>query len=98
MKYMVNNRGLKIAIGSLVRYTGTGTVGIVRAIDLIEGRYWALIDTTNLYYDIDYLELVEGGTGEVAGGLKNNKSSLESTKEEGKVFEKATEVTPSGAG
>ena len=59
MDYVTNSKGLKIAIGAPVRYVGTGTIGVVKAIDLANGKYWALLDTTNLYYDVNYLEPIE---------------------------------------
>jgi len=95
--YVTNSKGLKIAIGSPVRYIGTGTVGTVKAIDLANGKYWALLDTTNLYYDIDYLEPIE----KIEKKSKSSKIKVkieETLKEEAKIAERATEVTPSGAG
>jgi len=59
VNYVTNSKGLKIAIGASVRYVGTGTIGVVKAIDLANGKYWALLDTTNLYYDVNYLEPIE---------------------------------------
>ncbi len=97
MNYVTNSRGLKIAIGSPVRYIGTGTIGVVKAIDLANGKYWALLDTTNLYYDIDYLEPIE----KVERKSKTPKIRMkieEILREETKIAERATEVTPSGAG
>ncbi|MEM0217761.1 MAG: DUF2098 domain-containing protein [Candidatus Nezhaarchaeales archaeon] len=96
--YAVNRRGVKIAIGSLVRYIGTGTIGVVKAINLSDERYWALLDSTNLYYDIDYLEPLSEESEKKRVSLEAKVEEMDSAKKEDKVIERATEVTPSGAG
>lgn len=45
--------------GSLVRYSGTGTVGTVRVVKEEDGKKWALLDTTSLYYDVSTLEPID---------------------------------------
>jgi len=50
---------LEIDEGSLVRYSGTGTVGTVKLMKEEDGRKWALLDTTSLYYDVNTLEPIE---------------------------------------
>lgn len=45
--------------GSLVRYSGTGTVGIVKVMKEEDGKKWALLDTTSLYYDVSTLEPID---------------------------------------
>ncbi len=45
---------------SLVRYKGTGTVGIVKVLkEEDDGIKWALLDSTGLYYRLDTLELID---------------------------------------
>jgi hypothetical protein len=45
---------------SLVRYKGTGTFGTVKVIkEDDDGRMWALLDTTSLYYDVSTLEPID---------------------------------------
>lgn len=42
--------------GSIVRYAGTGTVGIVKVLKTEEdGQRWALLDSTGLYYHLSRL-------------------------------------------
>jgi len=48
------NRSVKI--GEIYRYRPTGTVGKVEDIREEQGKVWALLDLTKLYYDVDYLE------------------------------------------
>jgi len=50
---------MAIEEGSLVRYTGTGTVGVVKVIKEEEGKRWALLDSTSLYYDLSVLEPID---------------------------------------
>jgi len=51
---------MDIAEGSLVRYNGTGTVGVVRAIkEEDDGQKWAMLDSTQLFYHISTLEPIE---------------------------------------
>jgi hypothetical protein len=44
---------------SLVRYKGTGTVGIVKVLKEEDGKKWALLDSTGLYYSLDSLEAID---------------------------------------
>ncbi|HWQ19176.1 MAG TPA: DUF2098 domain-containing protein [Methanotrichaceae archaeon] len=50
---------LEIDEGSLVRYSGTGTVGTVKVMKEEDGKKWALLDTTSLYYDVSTLEPID---------------------------------------
>jgi hypothetical protein len=44
---------------SLVRYKGTGTVGIVKVLKEEDGEKWALLDSTGLYYRLNSLEAID---------------------------------------
>jgi hypothetical protein len=44
---------------SLVRYKGTGTVGLVKVLKEEEGEKWALLDSTGLYYRLNSLEAID---------------------------------------
>jgi len=43
-------------VGDYARYVNTGTVGIIEDIKEENGVTWALLDVTDLYYDISKLE------------------------------------------
>lgn len=43
-------------VGDYARYVNTGTVGIVQDIKDEEEVTWALLDVTDLYYDVSKLE------------------------------------------
>jgi hypothetical protein len=50
----------EICEGSIVRYGGTGTVGIVKVLKTEEdGEEWALLDSTGLYYHLSTLQPIE---------------------------------------
>jgi hypothetical protein len=50
----------EISEGSIVRYGGTGTVGIVKVLKTEEdGEKWALLDSTGLYYHLSTLQTIE---------------------------------------
>jgi hypothetical protein len=50
---------MEIAEGALVRYSGTGTVGVVKAITEDEAGKWAFLDSTGLYYKVETLEPID---------------------------------------
>jgi hypothetical protein len=44
----------------MVRYKGTGTIGTVKVLKVEDnGKKWALLDSTGLYYLLDTLEAIE---------------------------------------
>ncbi len=45
--------------GSIVRYNGTGTVGVVKVLKTEDDGRWALLDSTGLYYHLSSLEPIE---------------------------------------
>jgi len=50
----------EISEGSIVRYSGTGTVGTVRVLKTEEdGERWALLDSTGLYYHLSTLQPID---------------------------------------
>ncbi|MDF0590515.1 DUF2098 domain-containing protein [Candidatus Methanocrinis natronophilus] len=50
----------EIREGSIVRYSGTGTVGTVRVLKTEDdGERWALLDSTGLYYHLSRLEPID---------------------------------------
>jgi hypothetical protein len=51
-------RGKNILKGSHVRYTGTGSAGEVLDIKSDDEGTWAKIDTTDLWYNSEFLELI----------------------------------------
>ena len=50
----------EISEGSIVRYAGTGTVGIVKVLKTEDdGEEWALLDSTGLYYHLSTLQPID---------------------------------------
>ncbi|MDL2260833.1 DUF2098 domain-containing protein [Methanimicrococcus sp. OttesenSCG-928-J09] len=52
-------RGREIKVGDYVKYINTGTVGEVTEIMEDDEGIWAFLDSTELYYKIDFLELTD---------------------------------------
>ena len=42
-------------VGDICKYLPTSTVGKIKEIRETRGKVWALLDFTNLYYDVEYL-------------------------------------------
>jgi hypothetical protein len=55
--------------GSTVIYKRTGTFGKVVELKEMDGKVWAKLDSTGLFYDEDFLELV-ADEGKVESGPK----------------------------
>ncbi len=51
--------GKTILKGSHVRYTGTGSAGEVLEIKADDDGTWAKVDTTDLWYNSEFLELID---------------------------------------
>lgn len=51
--------GKPINIGSNVRYINTDTIGVIEDIMTDEEGTWALLDSTQLYYRIDTLQITD---------------------------------------
>jgi len=49
----------EIKEGSIVRYSGTGTVGVVKALKTDEDGQWAFLDSTGMYYLVSTLETLD---------------------------------------
>jgi hypothetical protein len=53
--------GKSIAKGSYVIYQGTGTMGKVEAIKTVDNDVWVKIGSTNLWYKINTLQMIDKG-------------------------------------
>ncbi|MFY1642985.1 DUF2098 domain-containing protein [Methanoculleus bourgensis] len=91
-----------VAVGAVVRYPRTGTTGKVLRVEEIDGRQYAELDSTGLYYRVDELVSVD----RVAGKVERVERSLEDYLEERKelqqqlkeVWEKGTDQSCEGGG
>jgi hypothetical protein len=59
MMEVVDNCGKSITEGIYVIYGGTGTIGKVSGIKTIDEATWAKIDSTDLWYKTDTLQIVD---------------------------------------
>jgi len=53
--------GKSIAEGSYVLYQRTGTIGKIAAIKTVDNDVWAKIDSTNLWYKSNTLQMIDKG-------------------------------------
>jgi len=56
---IVDGRGKTITVGSVVRYTGTGTTGEVSGLKVEDNQGWARLVDSDLWYSTEYLEVVD---------------------------------------
>ncbi|MCK8518753.1 DUF2098 domain-containing protein [Methanoculleus sp. 7T] len=91
-----------VAVGAVVRYPRTGTTGKVLRVEVIDGRQYAELDSTGLYYRVD--ELI--GADRTAGKVEREDRSLEDYLEKRKelkeqleeVWEKGIDQSCEGGG
>jgi len=94
---------IAMKVGDLAKYRNTGSVGKIEDIMEEDGRTWALLDTTNLYYDVSSLDPArpEEYRKESVGdrGLKDQLAEIERMREQIEDIQaKASQITPSGGG
>jgi hypothetical protein len=90
-------------VGDIAKYRNTGTVG--KIVDIMEeGKAtWALLDTSDLYYDTTTLDPASAdeyrGAAERERGLRDQLEDVEKLREQmAEISEKTSRITPSGAG
>lgn len=59
MRILEDVRGIPITKGNHVRYTGTGSTGEVTDLRSDDEGSWVLLDTTELWYKTDSLEVIK---------------------------------------
>jgi hypothetical protein len=71
--------GHPIKVGTMVRYITTRTLGKVTDLKVEEGKTWALVDSTQLYYDTHYLTVTDerASSGEDEESVKIDLAEVE---------------------
>jgi hypothetical protein len=69
--------GKQICRGLRVKYVRTHTIGKVTRILIKEDGTWAKLDSNDLYYKSDYIEVIEGNEIYVKSKRKKNSKSDE---------------------
>ncbi len=90
-------------VGDLAKYRNTGTVGKIMDIREEEKGAWALLDTTDLYYEMSTLDPATDDEYKAVTqrdfGKRDQLQDLERLRQEmAEAAEKASRITPSGAG
>jgi hypothetical protein len=82
----------EVAVGMRARYGRTGTVGIVTAVQAIDGETYAVLDSTGLMYRVDQLaptgaaqERRERAVEEIEEQLRREREGI--TRTDGSQFE-----------
>lgn len=86
-----------VAVGAVVRYPRTGTTGKVLQVEEIDGRRYAELDSTGLYYRLDELVSVDRMDRTVERVERSPESYIEDfLKEEGELQQQLKEVWEKG--
>lgn len=92
-------RGIKIDIGSFIRYTGTGTTGKVIDIKVEDDKPWIELEKPNLWYLSETVEVVDAEDTNHINKNKNKKSDeLEDIKDLKDDFEDISVISGGGEG
>lgn len=91
-----------VTVGAVVRYPRTGTTGKVVRVEEIEGRQYAEIDSTGLYYRTDELVSADRTTATTERKERSLEEYIEEHRELQeqleKVWEKGTDQSCDGGG
>ena len=86
-----------VAVGAVVRYPRTGTTGKVLQVEEIDGRQYAELDSTGLYYRLDELVSVDRMDRTVERVERSPESYIEDfLKEEKELQQQLKEVWEKG--
>lgn len=104
MIYIVNTFQLQrrsMKVGDICKYMATSTVGKVTDIKEMDGKEWALLDFTGLYYDVSFLTPADASEyKEVRYKEREKNNDLKSVEDFEKVAEEVNidSFMPSGGG
>jgi hypothetical protein len=56
---IMDARGKSLTIGSMVRYSGTGTSGEISAMKVEDEEGWIKMDDSEIWYNTEYLEVLD---------------------------------------
>lgn len=73
---ITDHRGNKISEGTTLKYQGTRTKGKADKICFREKKTWIRLDTTGLYYRLDYLTVVEPEENKSKTSRKSSKEKI----------------------
>lgn len=68
----IENKEKLFSIGSIVQYRNTGTIGKISQFKKIDNELFVQLDSTGLYYNINYLDLIEKDISLKKENDKNN--------------------------
>lgn len=96
-----------VAVGDILKYIPTSTVGKVTDVREKDGKVWVKLDFTNLYYDNEYLKTADPSEYKEISYKEREKNSTATREGAEKIIEEAhkaeeevdiRDFTPSGGG
>ncbi len=81
-----------ILIGSHVRYTGTGSAGEILDVRTDEEGTWAKMDTTELWYNSQFIEVIDENEYQRIKHKEKELSGKEKVKKEVSIKKKLEEI------
>ena len=92
-----------VAVGAIARYPRTGTTGKILRVEEIDGRQYAELDSTGLYYRVDELVTVDHVTTEKEERRERSieeylEETMEFQRQREEVWEKDLDQTCEGGG
>lgn len=79
--------GNVLTVGMAVRYTGTGTTGEISAIKVEDGDGWVRLEDSDLWYNSNYLELIDRSQLKRGSGKGRKADTVEKLKRMKEDFE-----------
>lgn len=96
-----------VNVGDIQKYIPTSTVGKVTDVKEMEGKVWAKLDFTNLYYDVEFLKPADKSEYKAVSYKEREKSSVSTREGTEKILDDLrqaedevdiSDYTPSGGG
>lgn len=86
-------RGKSLTIGSMVRYSGTGTLGEVSAIKVEDEEGWIKMDDSEIWYNSEALELLDESRTNKSEAKKIDESTAASLEKSKKMKKQLEEIS-----
>lgn len=93
---ITDHRGNKITKGTTLKYMGTRTIGKADKICFRENNTWIRLDTTGLYYRLDYLMVVKPEEDKKRTSRKSKKEKV--LRELHQIYHKNYEISSESDG
>lgn len=86
---------IEIKEGLMVIYKRTGTIGKIVELRNVDGKTWARLDTTDLLYDVEFLEEIEDYKREIER-IDQREEKIEMKREKQEIEDEGTMDSSAG--